>query len=136
VKQSDFKKDKYYSNVVAAVNQLLKVDSVVKPVELLIQMGYLKKEDYENWRFGRVSYLERMIQCNLSKINRILHLLRWHAEERGLRPSHTAYVKWGKGAKVQLRFSKSGNPVLESAYSTHYVAGAERQAVKQVGNSL
>jgi hypothetical protein len=131
VKRSTFKKDKYYSKVVAAVGQLLKTDSVIKPVDVLIQMGYLGKEDYENWRFGRISYLERVIRCNLSKINRILRILQWHAEERGLRPSHTVYKKWGKGKKIELRFSKSGNPTLENVYSTHYVAGTKQQAVGQ-----
>ena len=113
------------------MRQLLKANSVVKPVDLFIQMGYLKKENFENWRFGRVSCLERVIECNLSKINRILLILRWHAEEYGLRPSPTAYMKWGKGAKLKLRFSKSGNPVLENAYSTHYMTGKPQQAAKQ-----
>lgn len=123
--RATYKKDKYYHKVTATVHRLLKDRSVVIPAEVFIQMGYLTKEDYENWRFGRIPYLERVIQCNLSKANRILRILRLHAEDRGLRPSHTVYKKWGKGQKIDLRFSKSGNPTIEALYSTHYLAGAD-----------
>ena len=58
---STYKKDKYYSKVTAAVDQLLKERHVVAPVEVFMQMGNLTKEDYENWRFGRIPYLERVI---------------------------------------------------------------------------
>ena len=122
--RSTYKKDKYYKKVTIAVGQLLKDRSVVVPVEIFIQMGYLTKEDYENWRFGRIPYLERVIKCNLSKANRMLRILRLHAEDRGLRSSHTVYKKWGKGKKISLRFSKSGHSTIEELYSTHYVVGS------------
>ncbi len=122
---STYKKDKYYDKVRAAVDQLLQDGSVVIPVEVFIQMGNLTKEDYEAWRFGRIPYLERVIKCNLSKANRILRILRLCAGDWGLRPSHTVYKKWGKGEKICLQFSKSGNPAIEELYSTHYVAGSE-----------
>ncbi len=121
---STYQKDKYYRAVTAAVAQLLKDRSVILPVEVLMQMGCLTKEDYENWRFGRIPYLERVIRCNLSKVNRILHILRLHAHDRGLYLSHTVYKKWGKDQKILLRFSKSGNPAIEELYATHYVAGS------------
>lgn len=126
--RSTYKKDKYYPKVVAAVDQLLEDRSVIAPVEVFMQMDYLTKEDYEDWRFGRIPYLERAIRCNLSKTNRILRILRLHAEDRGLRPSWTAYMKWGKGQKTRLRFSKSGNPTIEELYATHYVGGSGTKA--------
>jgi hypothetical protein len=36
--------------------------------------------------------------------------------------SFTAYKKWGKGNKVDLRFSKSGDANIEKFYSTHFVS--------------
>ena len=125
--RSTFKKDKYYKKVAAAVHELLKDGFVVMPIEILIEMGYLTKEDYEDWRFGRVSNLERVIGCNLSKVNRILRILRLHAEDLGLQPSPTFYKKWGKGAKIFLRFSRSGMPWMEILYSTHYVSRYRKQ---------
>jgi hypothetical protein len=123
--RSTYEKDTYYEKVRAAVDQLLPDRSVIIPVEVFIQMGILRQEDYEAWRFGRIPYLERVIQANLSKANRILRILRLYAEDRGLRPSRTVYKKWGKGEKIGLRFSKSGNPAIEELYATHYVVAPE-----------
>jgi hypothetical protein len=55
---STYRKDKYYIRVATAVHQLLKDGFVVVPTEVLIQVGYLTKENHEDWRFGRISYLE------------------------------------------------------------------------------
>jgi len=33
----------------------------------------------------------------------------------------TTYVRWGKGPKQRLRFTKTGDPRLEEAYSQHFV---------------
>ena len=52
----------------------------------------------------------------------ILRILDHHARAIGLKPSHTLYHKWGRGKRITLRFSKSGVPGLEAAYSRHYVA--------------
>jgi hypothetical protein len=99
------------------VHELLKDGFVVVPAEVLMQMRYLTKKDYEDWRFGRVPYLERVIGCNLSKVNRILRILRLHAEDLGLKPSPTGYKKWGKGRKIFVRFSRSGASWMEILYA-------------------
>jgi hypothetical protein len=88
-----------------------------------MEINVLSKEDHEAWRFGRISYLERVIQMHLRKINVLMKELRKIATEKQLKPSYTAYMRWGKGAKQKLTFSKSGVEHLENAYSTHYVIG-------------
>lgn len=123
---STYKQDKYYKKVTLAVHELLKDNVFIAPVDVFQKMSLLTKEDYEDWRFGRVSYLEKVISCNLSKVGRILRILRFHARDRRLKPSKTVYRKWGKGGKILLRFSKSGRPAIEEAYSTHYVTGTTR----------
>ncbi len=121
---STYKKDKYYPKVTRAVHEILQESNFVAPVDLFMKIGTLTKEDYEDWRFGRVSCLERVISCNLSKKNRVLRILQHHARDLGLKPSSTGYKKWGKkGRKIVLRFSRSGDPNIEAAYSRHYVAG-------------
>lgn len=102
--------------------QLLEVQSVITPVEVFMQMGNLTKKDYENWRFGRIPYLEGVVKCNLSKANRILRIIRLHGEDLGFRPFKTLYRKWGKGVKIQLRFSKTGNWRIEELWSTSLIA--------------
>jgi hypothetical protein len=127
ITKSKFKKDKLYPKVTAAVHKILKGDRVVTPVGVLMEIGYLRKDQFEDWRFGRVSCLERVISCNLSKAQRVLMILKYHSQERGLKPSPTAYKKWGKGRKQLLRFSVSGNPFMETLYATHYVAGEAKE---------
>jgi hypothetical protein len=128
-KKSSFKKDTLYPRVTAAVHAILQYGTVVAPVDVMMRIGFLEKDRFEDWRFGRVPYLERVITCNLSKAQRVLKLLRYHAEERGLKPSVTVSKKWGKGRKTLLRYSKSGSPYMESLYATHYAAGQPKRRV-------
>ena len=124
---TNYKSDPYYTDVVRAVSEILTKDKVITPVEVFVRMKLLSKEDLEEWRFGRVPYLERVIRCNLSKASRILRILRFHVHDLNLKPSHTAYVRWGKGKRTPLRFSKTGEPNLEEAYSRHFVAPAVKR---------
>jgi hypothetical protein len=128
VTQGTYRKDPHYDRVVRAVNEILSSSQVVAPVEVFIRMGLLRREDLENWRFGRIPYLERVIQCNLSKAERILRILRLHAQDRGLKPSDTVYRRWGKGCKQILRFSRFGHPRLEGFYAQHFVKGSGKPA--------
>ena len=99
------------------------------PVDVLIEIGYLSKKDYENWRYGRVPYLERVCMANLSKLSTVMHQMRAYAKKAGLKPSFCYYKQWavkkknGQGRKpvVPLRFSKSGNTEIERWYATHFV---------------
>jgi hypothetical protein len=68
-----------------------------------------------------VPYLERVIHCNLTRLSRLLRILRFHAHELKLVPSSTVYMRWGKGPKQRLRFTKSGDPKLEEACGRHFV---------------
>ncbi len=99
------------------------------PVDVLMEIGYLSKKDYENWQYGRVSYLERVCTANLSKLSTIMHQMRVYAKKAGLKPSFCYYKRWGvkkKGGQghkpvIPLRFSKSGDPEIERWYATHFV---------------
>lgn len=118
----NYRQDKYYPKVVRAVSAILSSGKVVTPVDVFVQLEQLSRTDLESWRLGRVPYLEKVIRCNLSQASRILRLLQLHAHDSNLRPSQTAYVKWGKGERTPLRFSKTGDPNIEEAYSRHFLA--------------
>src|SRR5438034_6714686 len=85
-------------------------------------MGLLAPAHVREWRSGRIPYLERVIQSNLRKISRSMHVFRVWARERGLKPSETAYLARTRGPKRHLRFSKSGDCGIEKAYRTHFVS--------------
>jgi hypothetical protein len=109
----------------AAMHSLVQKNGFASPVEVLIEIGVLSKEKYEDWRFGRVSYLERVCQINLGKLSTINHEIRIFARKNNLKASWTFYKQWGqnkKGKTIKLRFSKSGDENIERQYATHYIS--------------
>jgi len=94
---------------------------LVCAVDILIKLDYLSKKDYENWRFGKVDYLEKVCNINLSKLTLINKTIRKIATDLKLDKSWTGYNQYGKGVKRRLKFSKSGNINIEEAYATHYI---------------
>ncbi len=113
--------DPLYPKIVRAVAAILQRSKVVAPVDVLVGMGLLAPERLEDWRRGRVLYLEQAIDCNLTRLSRLLRILRFHVHDLKLVPSVTAYIRWGKGPNQRLRFTKTGDPKLEDAYARHFV---------------
>ena len=116
-----YRDDKLYPRITRAVDKLLAGGKVVAPVDVLVQMDLLDPKRLEDWRRGRVPYLEKVIDCNLTRVSRLLRILRFHAHDLKLKPSVTAYMRWGKGPKQRLRFTKTGDRKLEEAYTRHFV---------------
>lgn len=108
------------------------------PVDVLMDIGVLPKKKYEDWRFGRVAYLERECTVNLRTLSAIMHQMRVYAKRTGLKPSFCYYKQWGikkrsgQGKKkiIPLRFSKNGNPDVEKWYATHFVDIRRIQEIK------
>jgi hypothetical protein len=119
---ANYRQDPYYAPIVRVVEDLLSEKGFVAPVELFIRMNLLSPESAEDWRRGQISYLERVIRCNLSKASRILRILRMHAHDLDLKPSLTVYKRRTKGSRPLLRFSKTGNHNIEEAYARHFVS--------------
>ena len=116
-----YRKDKYYPRVVRAAGKILARADVVAPIEILIEMGNLSQKNYEAWRKGKVPFLERVFEGNLSKANRILRIIGFHAHDLNMVPKITHYHQWGKGKNRALQFLKSGDKKLEEAYSRHFL---------------
>lgn len=104
----------------------VKKKKFVAPIDVLMDLNILSKKDYENWRNGKIEYLERVCKVNLKKLNNILKEMRHYANKNNLKPSWTYYHRWGKNKKQKLRFSKSNNEHMENIYSTHYVMQIEK----------
>lgn len=81
---------------------LLEKDKVVAPVDVLAGMG-----------------LEQAVDCNLTRLSRLLRILRFHAHDLKLVPSETVYVRYG--SRQRLRFTKTGDARLEQAYARHFI---------------
>ncbi|MHA6482180.1 hypothetical protein ACX1C1_09820 [Paenibacillus sp. strain BS8-2] len=91
------------------------------PLELLLRMDKITPQLVQEWRAGRVPYLERVVRGNLSQLSYIMSIYRKTAKEMGLQESYRSYTRSGKGPSSPLRFSKTGEPAIEKAYSTHYM---------------
>ena len=117
------------TKVRSAMYTLIKEKGVAAPAEVLIAIGILSKEDYKNWRFGRVPHLEKVCKVNLGKLSTINREIRAYAKNANLKPSWTDYRKWGvknrQAPKPKLRFSKSGDERVEQQYATHYIKSAD-----------
>jgi len=124
--------DKALQNrVYSAMYNLIKDKGVAAPVDVLLSLSVLSKSDYENWRVGRVDFLERVCKVNLRKLSFINHEIRAYAARHNLKPSWTDYRKWGKGENTRLRFSKSGEDNIERQYATHYVSQTKVDEAKK-----
>ena len=103
----------------------------------------LSKVRYEDWRFGRVLYLEQVCEGGLGKLAAVLREMRSYADSQNLKPSWCCYKRWdvqkktgqGKRPAVRLRFSKSGDPAIEEKYATHYVDRERIAALKAAEDS-
>lgn len=112
------------------------------PVDVLIVAGVLSKQRYEDWRFGRVSYLEAACTANLRQLSLIMHQMRVYAQKNNWGPSFCFYKqlgvkkKNGQGHKpvFPLRFSKSGNPEIEKWYAIHFVDSKRIAELKAQGS--
>jgi len=107
--------------VVRAAEAALAQRRFVTAIDVLVGVGWLEPRRVDEWRQGRVPYLEAAVIASLGKVSTAMKLLRLWAQARGLQPSETAYVARSRG-RQQLRFSKSGDPGIERAYRTHWVS--------------
>ncbi|HBH25164.1 MAG TPA: hypothetical protein DDY13_17310 [Cytophagales bacterium] len=90
---------------------------------MLLQLDYLTKKDYEDWRYGRVDYLESVCKINLSKLTTTKKLIGKYTTELNLKNSWNRYNQFDVRVKLRLRFSKSGGKNIEDSYGMHYSAG-------------
>jgi len=93
-----------HNRVKAAMSSLIYKKGYAAPADVLMELGALSKEDYENWRSGRVPYLEKVCQINLSKLSTIMREMRAYAREHNLRSRGPTIVS---GERVALSGSVS-----------------------------
>jgi hypothetical protein len=116
------------SNVHNSMYHQIQKSGFAAPVQVLMDMSILSKEDYEQWRFGKVDYLERVCRVNLSKLSAVMREIRSYGTKNQLKASWTFYKQWGQKNLThakKLRFSKSGNEDIEKTYATHYISSAK-----------
>jgi hypothetical protein len=119
------------SRVHRAAEAALYRQQYVSAIDVFCGMGLLAPAHIDSWRKGRVDFLERVIQGNLSKISSSMEIFRRWAHEKGLKPSETHYMRRTRAGTVALQFSKSGDPGIEKSYRTHFVSPALSEKKQQ-----
>lgn len=122
----------------SSVYHQCKKQGYATPVDVLMDIGVLSRQKHDDWRFGRIAYLELACTVNLRKLSFVMHQMRVYAQRNNLKPSFCYYKQWGvkkpngQGHKpvIPLRFSKSNDPNIEKWYATHFVDAARIAEIK------
>lgn len=122
---------KLEERVARAAEAALAERRYVTAIDVLVGVGWLQQRRVDEWRQGRVDYLEHVIEVGPDNLSAALSMFRRWAQDRGLTPSETDYVA-RSSARRSLRFSGSGDPSVERGYRTHWVSPelSERQRAR------
>ena len=99
--------------VIAEMDREIEEQGYSSPVEVLMALGYLSSGDYREWESGRVSFLEKVLRIGPSKVLDLITVMSSHARKAGYKPK--------KGDYGKLRFSRTGNEVIEDRFRQHYI---------------
>lgn len=102
-------------------NQLIWDKGFICSIDILYELDYLNEAQIKDWRFGKIQYLEKACGKNLGTLSFINKTIKELSKDHNLKPSWTAYNKFGKGIKTRLIFSKTRDKNIENAYATHYI---------------
>ncbi len=116
-----------------AANQVLAQKRFVSPLDILLGAGFATQKEVNDWRLGKIPYLERITKGGLGTLSRTMAIFNKWAVQRGLKPSWTDYRGWAGARGIRLQFSKSGQVNLERRYSTHYVLRSPESPETPVG---
>jgi hypothetical protein len=112
----NYKDDKYYPRLVRVVSEIMERSKTIETIHVFNKMGFLSDKNIKKWRAGQILYLESVIECNLSKANRIIALLGFHAHDLNLGKSSNLIKRKGK----YLRYTKSGIKKIEENYAKQF----------------
>lgn len=117
-------------------NQLITDKGFICSIDILCELGILSKAQIKDWRFGKIPYLEKVCNKNLGTLTFTNRTIKEIARDKNLKPSWTAYNKFGKGVKSRLIFSKTKDENIENAYATHYIDKERIKEIKEEKASL
>ena len=105
--------------VVAAAETVLAREQSVSPLDVLAKIGWLPWGLVDDWRRGRVDYLEQVAQVQPDRLAAALEQLRRWAAREGLEPIQVAYLAATRD-RPPLRFTAGGDQAAERAWRTHW----------------
>ena len=104
------------TRVARIAEELLAERRSVRPIDVLVGLGWLAQPNVDRWERGRVPSLDRCVGVDSGKVTAALAALQHWAEARGLTPSEVDYP--------DLRFTADGDSDTERTYRTHWGSSA------------
>jgi len=86
----------------------------VRPIDILVGLGWLVQPNVDRWERGRIASLDRRMGVDPDKVAAALTALQRWAEDHGLNPSEVDYH--------DLQFTADGDSDVERAYRTHWTS--------------
>jgi hypothetical protein len=100
------------TRVARIAEELLAERRYIRPVDVLVGLGWLAQPNVDRWTQGRVPSLDRCVQVDSDKVLAAFAALQRWAEDRGLKPSEADYQ--------DLQFTADRGSEAERAYRTHW----------------
>jgi hypothetical protein len=113
---------KLSDRVIKAAEAALVSRHYVSPVDVLVGIGWLDPGAVKRWQQGQFDCLEAAVQTSPPRICEAMELFRSWTAAKGLIPSEANHVA-RTPSRQMLRFSKSGDPMTEQLYRTHWISG-------------
>ncbi len=110
-----------YPRIERAVSAIFQKGEAFAPIDVLVCVGLLVPVRFDDWRRGKLPFLEQVIDGNLTCLSRLQRIVWFHAHELQLMPAITIYLCGGKGSRRRRRATKSGDPNREEGYARHFV---------------
>ena len=117
-------------------NKLIEDKGFICSIDILCELDYLNETLIKDWKSGKIQYLEKVCGKNLGTLSFINKTIYEISKEQKLKPSWTAYNKYGKGVKSRLIFSKTEDKNIENTYATHYIDTERIKELKRKKASL
>ncbi|MGY4653743.1 hypothetical protein ACVWWN_007539 [Mycobacterium sp. URHB0021] len=89
----------------------------VRPIDVLVGLGWLAQPNVDRWEHGRVPSLDRCVGVGSEKVTAAFAALQRWAEDRGLTPSEADYH--------DLEFTADGDSDVERAFRTHWASSTD-----------
>jgi hypothetical protein len=100
------------SRVARIADALLAQQSYVRPLDVLVGLGWLAQPNVDKWERGRVRSIDLCLGVGPDKVPAALAALQHWAEDRGLKSSEADYQ--------DLQFTADGDSDAERPYRTHW----------------
>lgn len=114
--------DKFKNRVIFSAEAALTDQFYVNLPEVLMRMGLLHPGHVQDWKKGKIPYLEQMIQGSLEKRDFAVECFQSWAMEKGLKPHKMIYLARARDSKKRLQFTESGHPTEEEVYHVYYIS--------------